>query len=68
MILEGKVKFDSSVSTSSSVPITTQSCIIGLLERNRRNRLGCNSFDSIQKHLFFKGIIIYISIYHYIDR
>lgn len=49
-ILEGHVKF------AGSVPSNTKNAILGFLKADRKHRLGCNNFDSVKHHAFFKGI------------
>ena len=48
-ILEGHVRMD------PSIPSATAGAVRGFLQVNRLNRLGCNSFDSVVRHSFFRG-------------
>lgn len=49
-ILDGKLKFGAGISSN------TKAIIVGLLNADRKSRLGCSSFKSLQNHAFFKGV------------
>jgi serine/threonine protein kinase len=49
-ILEGELRI------GGAVPAHTKSAIAALLKKERKQRLGCHSFDGLKNHVFFKGV------------
>ena len=49
-ILNNQIKFHSNITNH------TKSIITSFLKSDRKNRLGCNNFNSIKNHIFYSGI------------